>query len=264
MRVVLELFLLDNLLMNALILRAAEAISGGTKRRLGYSAASALGSAYALAALAFGGFWLSLPVKLLASCSMIFVAFRMKDWREAGRAAAGFYAATFLIGGVCYALVSLLGGYANGFILGMSAPVRALLAGAALAAFLPRWLRAFLARRKSAKSARLRVLAQGQSLELDALLDTGSALVEPFSGRPVMLISPDKGISIHEHTPGATPVPYASISEKGLLFAVKAQKIETLRKGRWHDAPALYVAVAPAPLVQTDAIVGDIWWQSFN
>ncbi len=264
MRVVLELFLTDNLLMNALILRAAEAISGGVKRRFGFPAASALGSAYAFAALALGGFWLSMPAKLFTSCAMIFVAFRMKDWRQAGRAAIGFYAATFVIGGMCYALVSLLGGYANGFILGISAPVRALLLGAALAAFLPGWLRAFLARRKSAKSARLRISAQDTAIELDALLDTGSALVEPFSGRPVMLISPDKGISIHEHTPGATPVPYASISGKGLLFAVKAQKIEAFEQGRWRDAPVLFVAVAPAALVQTDAVVSETWWQSFN
>ncbi len=264
MRVVLELFLLDNLLMNALILRAAAAISGGAERRFGIPAASALGSAYALAALALGGFWLSFPVKLLTSCAMIFAAFRMKDWRQAGRAAMGFFAATFVIGGMCYALVSLLGGYANGFVLGISAPVRALIMGAALAAFLPGWLRAFLARRKSVKSARLRVSAQDMAVELDALLDTGSALVEPFSGRPVMLISPDKGIAIYEHTPGATPVPYASISGNGLLFAVKAQRIETYEQGRWRDAPVLFVAAAPAPLVETDAIVSETWWQSFN
>ncbi len=264
MRVVLEWFLLDNLLMNALILRAAEAISGGVKRRFGIPAASALGAAYAFAALALGGFWLSMPAKLLASCGMIYAAFRMKDCRAAGRAAAGFYAATFVVGGMCYALVSLLGGYAKGFIPGTSAPVRALLLGAALAAFLPGWLRAFLARRKSLKNARLRVCAQDTAVELDALLDTGSALVEPFSGRPVMLISPDKGFSVCEHTPGATPVPYASISGKGLLFAVKAQKVETLDQGRWRDAPALYVAVSPAPLARTDAIVSETWWQSFN
>ncbi len=264
MRIVLEWFLADNLLMNALILRAAEAISGGVKRRFGICAASALGAAYALAALALGGFWLSFPVKLFTSCAMIFIAFRIEDWRQAGRAAIGFYASTFVIGGMCYALVSFLGGYANGFILGISAPVRALLLGAALAAYLPGWLRAFLARRKSKKSARLRVSMQDMAMELDALLDTGSALVEPFSGRPVILISPDMGVSIHEQTPGATPVPYSSISGKGLLFAVKAQKIETFEEGRWRDAPVLFVAAAPSPLVQTDAIVSETWWQSFN
>ncbi len=264
MRIVLEWFLIDNLLMNALILRAAEAISGGVKRRFGFFAASALGTAYAAAALSLGGLWLSTLAKLLTSFAMVFIAFRMKDWRTAGRVAACFYAATFVIGGMCYALVSFLGGYANGFILGMSAPVRTLLLGAVLAAFLPGYLRAFLARRKSARMARLRVCAQDRAVEVDALLDTGSALVEPFSGRPVMLISPEKGLSIHEHTPGATPVPFASISDKGLLFAIKAQKVETLVEGQWCDAPVVFVAVAPMPLVETDAIVSETWWQSFN
>lgn len=264
MRVVLELFLLDNLLMNALILRVAEALSGSVKRRFGIIMASALGSVYAVAALSLGGLWLILPTKALVSLAMVFTAFRVKSWRSFGKVTLCFYAATFIIGGMCFALVSMLGGYTDGFILEINAPMRALLAGAALAAFLPRWIRQFLAHRRSTcNKALLRINALSKELELNALLDTGNQLVEPFSGRPVMLISPRKGLEIGAETPGAYPVPYASISNEGLLFAIKPQKIELYRGGQWISAPMAFVAVSPIALKGgMDAIVSDSWWQS--
>lgn len=205
----IELFLLDNLLMNLLILRIACALGGRPCVPWRVVSLSLLGSLYACAALAY-------PIlrhwtwKLL--CAGV-LAFALPNGRSAvlyAKAAVCVLIAAFLTGGMFFALT-----YA--FCIDADAlPLRWALVGACAAAYLPQLLR----RREGAPLQRLCVAYGGQVYALRARVDTGNTLLEPVSGFPVIVAY------VPELTAYARiPVPAATVQGKGILYALKPDAV---------------------------------------
>ena len=112
-----------------------------------------------------------------------------------------------------------------------------------------------LRKRKNA-ACRVTIRNEGKSISLDALLDTGNTLKEPFSGLPVVVVSkrniyhllPEEIRNYDAGSPQITKnirlIPYASVGGSGLLAGFMPESITVEREGRECYAKSVYIAVA--------------------
>lgn len=255
MEVCLELFLLDNFLMDTLILCTAGAMCGKRQRAWGSALAAALGAIYAAVSFAAGGIWSSLPVKVLLSVAMITLSFRFGTWRDAAICALCFYLATALAGGITFATLSLLGGAFDSGAFVLPDTLRPALLAISVAAVLPRFVRRFLATRRLKTRAELRIHWPDRIETVLALVDTGSTLTEPISGLSVIIVSEAK-MPPTPYGKGRAVV-YTSLGKTGVLWALKPKRIELRTEGGFIELDTAYAARAPTPLRGgVDAIVG--------
>ena len=184
----LELFLLDNLLMNLLIVRLAAALLSARPpllRQLGAAFLSAASAA--LAAYLFP--WLRRAAFRLPMLAVMALAIPVSSPRGFLTAAAATLFATFAVGGCALALAYMTGGGALDGVLAGGIGMRTALVSAAAASFLPRAARRILRRRqKNLGSARLVVVHGGIARRFNALVDTGNSLCEPVTGLPVAVV----------------------------------------------------------------------------
>ncbi|MGI6161694.1 MAG: sigma-E processing peptidase SpoIIGA [Christensenellales bacterium] len=230
----IELFLLDNFIMNYLILRLTQTICGlaNTPRTL---IAAAVGGAYA-ALQAAGAPGLDHAVAKVALSACIVVLAFYRRGRKMLKPFAVFYAASFIAGGAVIGLAFLFGGvYMRNGIVYHVLPLRAALVGVAAVMAL-RWLfkRVRASWLLSRSEVRLKVTLGGRTAVLSALVDTGNAAIEPLSGKPVVIAELSKvGALIDDNMrqavilgklpdmEGVRAVPFHAISGKGVLPALK-------------------------------------------
>ena len=150
-----------------------------------------------------------------------------------------------LIGfGVGVAL-GVIGAIIQGVVLA-SLPVRTALYAALAAAFLPNLMRRFRARRACAGThAVVMICAAGREYRLDALTGTGNALVEPLSGKPVVVAYLPE-LAEHAHI----PIPTATAGGTGILYALRPEQISI--NGRESEA---LLALSSVPLHGTEALL---------
>ncbi len=243
----LELFLLDNAVMNALILRAAAAMCSSKIpfwRMLAFSFGGALYAAVAFSYPVMG----LLPFKLITGLSMA-LALPFKTARAYITHTLCLFFAAFLTGGLCICLaLAMGGGVKNGFLLA-SVPLRAVLVGALAASFLPRALRGVLARNlKNTLSVQLKLCHGEKEYLLDGIVDTGNFLTEPLSALPVVLF-------YAEGFPpcGGLPLPArGAAGNETVLYAFTPDALIDCATGARIHA---LVALAPAPMKCGGALV---------
>lgn len=248
MKVSVELFLLDNTLMNFLVLRLAAALVGKRLRFYVVLPASLVGALYALLSMTVAPFLLATLPKLLFGAALAFVL------RGCGggylKCLLSLYLSAFLLGGMMLALAMLFGGEVAGGVLMGTVPLRVLLLTAALFAVLPRVARALMsAYRHRTRHVRLRVELSDRVFVVWALVDSGNLLTEPVSGLPVVvlrtgLLPPD----------GGRPVPYASMGAEGCLYAVRPRRM-CVYTGEWMEIDA-FAAEADGSLGAEEAVIG--------
>lgn len=142
----IELFLLDNFLMNLLTLRAAAAMLSRKMKGSRAALVSFAGAAAAAAAAAGGTMFITLPVKL-ASTLLMALAFPPHSFRELMHSAAALFLSAAVAGGAVLLAALAFGGTLRGGVIYGAIPLRAALLGAAAAAFMPRSIRKILSRR---------------------------------------------------------------------------------------------------------------------
>ena len=202
----IELFLLDNLLMNLLTLRLAAAmlsVRPGGKRILPFAA---LGSV--AAALGAWGFPLlfSLPAKLLSAVLMAF-ALPAKGIRRRLLSVLALFLSASLTGGAVLLIALASGGGLSGGALRGGIPLRTALIGAAAAAFLPRLIIRILSRRvPKGGTVRLHMEFPCGAADCAALVDTGSTLTEPITGLPVIVLNRRKFASAAAYCDRTVPI----------------------------------------------------------
>ncbi|NCB30948.1 MAG: hypothetical protein EOM66_06015 [Clostridia bacterium] len=238
----IELFLLDNALMDWLILRLATALRG--RKPVGWKTAAGciLGALYALGAVYWpqaGG----LLGKAAFGCALA-LALSPKGWLDYALAVLCLFASAFSIGGLAFALALATGGWMEQGVVWTGLPVRTALCIALLASFLPGAARRIL-RRRQRGSVQLEVEYQGAFYKLDALIDSGSSLWDPLSGLPVIVA----------YLPALAkearlPIPVATVNGKSVLYALHPQRIAL-------DGAQLYalLAISPSPLRDAEALI---------
>ncbi len=182
----IELFILDNLLMNLLILRLGAALLSVRPPLCRQFTIALVGAVYAALAAS--------PLPILASWwtkpfIVAFMALEMpvRSLRGYAVAVAAVFSAACFTGGAVLVIALMSGGGISGGLLLSDLPLRAVLIGSVAATFLPRIVRTLLARRVEAH-ARLRVEHRGIIREFDAMIDSGNRLHEPVTGRPVAVV----------------------------------------------------------------------------
>lgn len=184
----IELFILDNLLMNLLILRLGAALLSVRPplyRQITIALTGALYAALAASLLPALGSIFMRPL-ILALMAHSIPARTLKGFGIANLATLG---ATLVVGGLVTALALLLGGSTDGLSIRAGIPLRVALLGAALASLTPKAVRRLLSRRLTGRAmATLEVEHHGISRSFTALIDTGNRMREPLSGLPVALV----------------------------------------------------------------------------
>ncbi len=234
----IELFLLDNVLMNSLILRTAAAMLSRRLPCWRMIAASALGAIYAALSVGTVPLFMSLPMKLGLGFLMEYMF-----------SALALFVSTFAIGGAAVGLAFLLGGkLENGFVLA-AVPLRVMLGSALLASFMPRIIRKVLERRLvNNDRLRIEIMHKGVSIYASAIVDTGNMLCEPMSGLPVVVVS-----SRELECFATIPIPCRTVGGNEVVYGFRPDKL--LLCGKMNAVLDAFVAVGPVSIGGADALI---------
>lgn len=239
----LEVFLLDNFLMDLLLLRLAAAVASRRLSGKRLLAGAAAGSLLAWASL-YVPLLMRFPGKLLTGM-LLTLFFPFRGGKTLVQTAACVFFAAFLAGGTAFAAAVCFGETAEGYLI-LPNPMRGILAAAAAAAVLPSLLRRFRqARRQSGFIRELVFSFGGREYCFSALIDTGNALLEPLSGRSVAIVH----LPQLEHLANI-PVPVKSISKEDILFAFAPDEVRV--SGAEAD---VLIAFSKTPLSGTEALL---------
>ena len=200
--------------------------------------------------------WLSLLIRLLAAALMVTVAFRRRSWQDWGRRVILLFALSAGLAGLCGALYFFLapqGFYVFNGVVYYSVPPL-LLVALTVVCYGLLWLSEQLLRRRAPKEHlfRVRLTHEGRTVTFPCLYDSGNHLVEPFSGRPVLVV--ERGVAEEllpvppsvEDMPAQTGwrlIPYDTLGGSGLLPAFLTDSATVLRRDTEHRLPECYVAV---------------------
>jgi len=213
----IELFLLDNAVMDMLICRLAAALCSRRFRLGRAAAASAAGAAYAALAFLYPPL-MSLPCKIAAGLGMA-LALPFGGWRDYAVGVLATFGAAFMIGGAAIALALATGGGAENGVLLATVELRIAMLAALLASLFPSLARR-LKRGARAGFGTLVVAYRGARWELSAMVDSGSTLCEPVSGKPVV------AAYIPELSNAANiPVPVKTVCGGELLMAIRPDSV---------------------------------------
>jgi stage II sporulation protein GA (sporulation sigma-E factor processing peptidase) len=189
--VYIETFLADNFLMDYLILYLTSKIVCAPSHWGRLMAASAAGSAYALAVFVLSAYFLnSLAFKIAVSALICAVAFGFGSVRSFLSRFFGMIVTTLFLAGGAFFTVYLFGGEIGqaGGVWIDSAEFRYILLGTLVASLLIVRIRDMLRRINVKESLiqKIRIVSGGRAVDLDAFLDTGNDL-KGLLGEPVIM-----------------------------------------------------------------------------
>lgn len=239
----MDALFLVNFVMNLYLLLLTDLAAGRTATRLRLAAGALLGAAvYCLCLIAvYVPPWLKMAGgTVLASALMVKITFRPVNMRSCMRLTESLAGYSFLMGGILLALMRYVEGFTDRTV-GMAG-----IMGAGGIAYLA--VTFLLERRRKEKQGFCRVtLVEGEnSVEVDALIDTGNGLTEPISGKPVSVV----GQSVLEKLwPQGLPevyraIPYHSVGcEHGIMKGYLAGKMIIENQGLQNTVCQVYLGV---------------------
>ena len=227
----IELFLLDNLLMNTLICLLAGAACGRRVKLRRAALFSLFGAVYGVFAVCFEPL-MRLPCRI-ALCLAMALVFPYTGIREYVSGLAAIMAAAMTMGGLSFMLLYL--GEARNMPVG-GVPLRIMLLTAIMGALLPRAARALRRRRANGEGLTLMVRHGERVYTLAAMVDSGNGLYDPLSGLPVAVAW------LPEET-GEIPIPAGTVGGSGILYAFRPESAQL--SGAETD---ILVAIARRPI----------------
>lgn len=253
-----------NFIIDLLILRLCQAFTGIRQPGLRpYLAAAAGGFCSMSIFIPASSFWLDCAIRLVVSFVVVSIAYGRQRLRVFLRLLAVFYAISFLVAGVVIGLWFLWpsGGYAygNGAVYLNLRPTALLGAVAAAYLFVRIFDRVFHWGRGMGEQYPVMAVRGGRTVTFTALADTGNRLVEPFSGKPLVVVSMEKGkllltpeeerwirggMEEGEPPPGVRVAPYTAVGGSGLLAAFRPDSLKIQVEGRWMETDG-YLALSP-------------------
>ncbi len=216
----IELFLLDNLLMNLLIMRLAAALLHVSPPLYRQMAAVISAAAYAALAAYFKPVLAVLPLRVLPLIMMT-AAMPAKSVRGFLTSALSILLATLAVGGLAFFIALAGEGSLDGGFIHAGVGLRKALIIAAAASCLPRIARSILRRRiKNGLTVELAVVHRGLERRFAALVDTGNGVVEPLTGLPVAVVRCPAFKSF-----AALPIEVATASGRCVFYAFRPDKM---------------------------------------
>lgn len=217
----IELFLLDNLLMNLLVLHLTAVLLSIRPQKLKILLFALGGAAYAAVGAGLLPWLLDFPAKLIAGLVLAF-ALPVKTLRDFIKNWLALMLATLMAGGAVFA-ISII--FSEDFSQGIA--LRTFLIGALAVALLPGRIRILLARRvKNENIVQLEIRFKNDTLRCPALVDTGCNLTEPITAVPVILIPTSYegklDCSTMKHT---LPIPMTTAAGEGTIQGFRPESI---------------------------------------
>ncbi|OQB24615.1 MAG: Sporulation factor SpoIIGA [Firmicutes bacterium ADurb.Bin182] len=245
----IELFLLDNTLMNLLIFRLASALCSKPVRLLRAAPISLSGAVYAALSVSCFPLLGSMPLRIVLGLLMAF-AIPCSSISDYFKNVLALLTAAFIAGGSTLALSCLLGGRAvNGALLA-PVPLRAALVGAAVVFLFVTPVRNWIAKRcLHSNTLKLRLTHRKVIKEYTAVIDSGNSLTDPLTGLSAVILSDA------ELRPFVTrPIPCLTVGGTIMLDAFVPEKME-LYAGTWQTIPVI-CALSAQNLKDAKALIG--------
>lgn len=182
----------------------------------------------------------------LSLCSMIFFAFKIYNADSMYRAMEKVVVCTLMMGGLMLVILRTLSamGMSKGGLLSvlMSGLISYVL------------LRIIMNRHSNVENLCKVILFGEETLEVQALIDTGNSLTEPISGKPVSVLDRSVFDSLFHQEPEVyRAIPYHSVGRKcGILqgFLVKRMIVET-KEGK-KECKEIYVGISEELTAKAD------------
>lgn len=225
MAVYVDLLFMVNFSLNAWALWATARLAGIRRRRGGLSLASLCGTIYAFGSLTPWASFFAHPLsKLVLALLMIFLTFRPQVPGKMLNLLAWFLLVCFATAGMTLGLYAFLldknprgamlaWGDLPLWVLGLALLVLYGTGGRFLGSIENRLVHV-------ANSAHLRAYLDGVELELEALVDSGNQLVEPLTGRPVVVVA----LSAISHL---LPPDIVALSRSNAIWEAKLDELAT-------------------------------------
>ncbi len=264
--VYVDVLLVLNYVVTVLLLLCTGALLGVKIKRRRMVAASLLGALGSLTIfLPFLGFWPMLGTRLSLSGAMMLVALPWRGFLSLFKSWFIFFAVNFFFAGVMLAVWMVFAPsgmlYYNGVVYFGVNPLTLLLCTAA--AYLLLSLAGRLSSGGRLRTLRCRAVLKlgGRSCAMEALLDTGNSLSEPFSGLPVIVCRLEAvrlllGFELHGALARGSleeaarlagnrvrMVPYAGLGYEGALPALRGDELIVNRDGQLYKSELFYVAL---------------------
>lgn len=204
-----------NLLLDYLLLLTAGRLCSLPLIRPRIALGAAFGALYAVFAVLEGKFLISAPIKLLSG--IICAAAAYGFGKQTARAVIAFFGVSAAFGGAVYALSRLSGGSGGGrLFIPVSTPILVLSFALCYAAV--SLVFRYSASRPAGRLCRVRIILGEREACFTALRDSGNELVDPLSGREVMVVELSALSRLFpEVSPGSADVPqlFMRLSEAG-------------------------------------------------
>ena len=187
----LDILLLVNFCMDYIALYLAGVLCERARRVSRLLFAATLGAIYAMAAaLATGNLFFQQLIGFGVALLLCAIAYGRSSGRDFLRIFITFYAVSLLLGALITVFYSVLNGYSFSFDgKERGGGVWLFLLLSALCALLIRLAGAWLARENTVKTRRVTVKLGQRMIVLEALVDSGNLLIDPLSGRRVIVVS---------------------------------------------------------------------------
>jgi len=272
--VYVDVLLVVNYVVTAVLLAGTAKLLGTGIPRRRIVLASLLGAFGSLSIFSpFTGFLPMLGFRILLSAAILLVALPWAGWAQFLKGWAVFFAVNFFFAGVMLGVWLLLAPrgmiYQGGVVYFNINPLTLLISTAAAYALLGLIQRFSRAGRLVGTTCRVSIKLAGNSCSLQALIDTGNSLYEPFSGIPVIVCSLQAvrpildpalagAIRAGDWKQAATRagvrirlIPYAGVDGKGALPALRVDELIIRQKGELYKAELCYMALS-AQSIGTD------------
>lgn len=231
MKIYLDLVMIINFVFDFVLLSSVNYILRRNTKVLRLLFSSLIGSLTLFILFIKMNNFILLLYKFFVSVVMLFVAFGYKDIKYMMKNILYFYLVSMLMGGGIYFLNSQFNYSSDGFKFTSKGLYNSYGVMLILGMFL------FFKYMKSLKGLKTDYsnyykckiyFDEENKLELNAFLDTGNKLEDPYSKRSIVLIHEDRMVKSKDIKP--IYVPYNSLNNHGLLTCYKAERIEIMGK----------------------------------
>lgn len=180
MEIIIELSLCINLIANAFIVKSTGLFLKIKPKW--WFLTTCIGSAFAMVLpLLHMAVWLQVLAIVLLCCLLVSLSFPYRSWKQFAMAYGTFVGVTFVFGGACYAVESLFGQVSLCGVLGVLAAIQVCMYLIFKNRNRLRTIETF--------TYRVKIQANGQTVEEEGYLDSGNMLIDPITQKPIILIN---------------------------------------------------------------------------
>ena len=257
MEVYLDIIFVENVIMNSIIIYATSIFSKAKPKTIRIILASAIGAIYVIVAyITKAKIYSNIFIKILLSVLIVYVAFNPQKVQNLWKYFIIFQLTTCLFGGVAYSMIYLIKPQnifiQNGMFVGDYA-MKTIFLGAVIGVILVILSVKIIKSKIFPKDMiyEIQIKIFGEQIKLQAMIDTGNLLKEPFTGIPVIVVEKNALYEIipmellenleeilmgnmekiseetrQKYAPRLKVIPFSSLGKQnGMLVGVKADEV---------------------------------------